>query len=440
MSTEKVCVVGSTHLACIHATGIAEFGATVLQCDDNPEIIARLKKADPPLFEPGLVELIEKHQASGGLSFSDDIPASVAQADIVYLAEDIRVENGLPDVSMAHRRFEQIVPHLAPGAIVAVSTQVPVGTLNAYAEEFGPLSVDGRLRLVYQPEFLRLGAAVKLFLSPDYIVLGHNDEEAGRRVMDLYKSVDCPKHFMGLADAEMVKHAANAYVAVSVGFACEMARFADVMGVDAFKVGRALRSDRRIGPTAYVLPGLGFTGGNLERDISVWREKAAAANVPTTLLEAALEVNDAMAQVPLELLTEMLGDVAGKTVAIWGLAYKPDSNSIRGSYAIVLAKGLIQGGAKVRGFDPNVRPEDLAKVAEVELGEDRYAICEEADALAIMNNAKLYSDCDFQRLAATMAGKVILDPHGMVSAEAATSAGFKYGSVGRGYRVKSPTV
>jgi UDPglucose 6-dehydrogenase len=438
MSSEKVCVVGSTHLAFTHAVGLAELGATVVQTDDKPEIIARLKNADPPLFEPNLKELIQKHQPTGALTFSADVASSVAGADIVYIAEDIKVVEGLPDISRTRELFAMVVPNLKKGAILVVSTQVPVGTLEAYAKEFGPGSADGVVRLCYQPEFLRLGAAIKLFLQPDYIVLGHNDEASAKRVMDLYKTVDCPKHFMGLSDAEMVKHAANAYVAMSVSFACELAQFSDAMGVDAFKVGKALKSDRRVGPSAYVLPGLGFTGGNLERDITVWRGLAGERNVPTTLLEAVLDVNNAQAHVPNQLLEKMLGSLKGRTIAIWGLAYKPDSNSIRGSYAIILAKDLIAAGAKVVGFDPNVKQSDLDGIADVTLSEDRYAMLKGADALAIMNNPKLYSDCDYGKLASLMKEKFILDPHGLLNADEASAAGFTYGSIGRGYTVRKP--
>jgi len=430
----KVCVVGIWHLGAVVSACLAELGYRVLGVERDPERTAALNRGVPPLFEPGLEELMARHLLSGRLSFTTDFEEGTEDTPYVVIAYDTPVnEQDEPDLSSIVDTVRALAPSLAEGATLIVSSQVPVGTCESLAHSMRQLNPSLRFGMAYVPENLRLGHAIERFLRPDMMVLGTDTEDTMAKVEALYAPIEAPRIRLDLRTAEMTKHAINAYLATCISFGNELANLCDGVGVDAFQVAKALRLDSRVSPKAPLLPGLGFAGGTLARDIKVLKHLAEQHHYPAPLLNGVLAVNHLQNTTVVHRLEKLLGTLRAKTIGILGLTYKPNTSTLRRSAAVEIIRALAAKGANVRAYDPKADPNETeAYLRDFTLCHDPYAVAGGAHALVLVTPWPEFKGLDLTRLRALMHSPVLLDAPNMLEPTQVVQAGFVYQGFGRG--------
>lgn len=351
----KVCVQGLWHLGSVTAACMASVGHQVLGLDADKKSIDSLSRGKAPLFEPGLDDLLQAGIKKGALVFTATL-SDVADVEVLWVAFDTPVdEDDRADIEFVQNQIKFVLPVLSDGAVVLVSSQMPVGSirsLEAFAEENLP---DKQLSFACSPENLRLGKALDVFLKPDRIVVGVRTEAVQHKLENLLSPITDRIEWMSVESAEMTKHAINAFLATSITFANEIAAICEVVGADAKEVERGLKSEMRIGPKAYLSPGGPFAGGTLARDIEFLGEASRAKHLVTPLLSSVKESNDEHKNWARRKLLEQFGDLRDVTVAVWGLTYKPGTDTLRRSLAVELCDWLIDQGAVVQVHDPVVQ-------------------------------------------------------------------------------------
>ena len=404
----KLAVFGLWHLGSVTAACTAEAGVPTVGLDFDADRIARLARGEPPLFEPGLADLVGTEIDAGTLSFSTD-PAVVAQTDVVWICHDTPVDDeDRADVAFVRGQAESLFPHLKDGAVVLVSAQMPVGSVAALERKFATQANGRTVSFACSPENLRLGKALDVFRNPGRIVIGMRDERT-RAALEPLLLKFCPNLiWMSVESAEMVKHGLNAFLAVSVTFTNELATLCERVGADAAEVEKGLRSDPRIGQGAYVRAGGAFAGGTLARDVNFISSLAKTHDVAVPVMEGILASNRAHGQWAFARLKLELSPLKGKTVGVLGLAYKPGTSALRRSPSIELIRALLNEGARVQGFDPNVSslPDDL-KAAR--LGVDALAAARGADALVVATECAEFRALAANDVAEAMSGRLVLD-------------------------------
>jgi UDPglucose 6-dehydrogenase len=352
----NVVVQGLWHLGSVTAACLAAAGHHVIGLDGDVSTIARLREGKAPIAEPGLDELLAKHASR--LEFTTDV-AAAARADVAWVTYDTPVDaDDNADVDFVIARLGEMLPHLRDGAVVIVSSQLPVGSV-ARLEAMRP-----GVRFAASPENLRLGKAISVFSDPDRVIVGVRDEETKAAITELLAPITSKIEWMTVESAEMTKHAINAFLALSVTFANELASVCERVGADAKQVERGLKTESRIGPKAYLAPGGAFAGGTLARDVAFLTQLGQRHALALPLLSGVRPSNEAHKKWARRRLEDRLGSLAGVTVAVWGLTYKPGTDTLRRSASVELCRDLVQAGAKVVAWDPAVRslPEDLASV------------------------------------------------------------------------------
>ncbi len=361
----KVCVAGLWHLGTVAAACLASANHEVVGYDEDSAAIDGLNQARVPVFEPDLEALVASGIARKRLRFTTRPEEALREAAVLLVAWDTPVDEGdRAEVGAVLRRVESLLPHAAAGTLVLVSSQLPVGSTARLERRCAELRPDAGISFACSPENLRLGHAVESFTKPARVVAGTRSASSRDRIAELFTPFTDRFEWMSVESAELTKHALNAFLATSVAFANEIAAIAERVGADAAEVARGLKSDPRVGGGAYVAPGGAFAGGTLARDVVFLNERAATLGVPIRLLPAVLDSNDAHRRWAMRRLDALLGAVAGRVVAVWGLAYKPGTDTLRRSDAVALCRALSARGATVRAFDPLVRalPSDLSPV------------------------------------------------------------------------------
>jgi UDPglucose 6-dehydrogenase len=425
----RICVLGLWHLGCVTAACAAE-QFPVTACDPDPATIAGLADGEPPIFEPGLKELIASQAAAGRLTFTSDIRGAVAAADMVWVTFDTPVdEDDRADVEFVADRIRAIFPALPEGAVVLISSQVPVGFTALMEADFKAAFPGQRASFAYSPENLRLGAAIDAFHKAQRIVMGVRSQEDRQRLEPVMGRFCGCLEWMSVESAEMTKHALNAFLANSIAFINEIAAVGEHFGADAKEVERGLKGDIRIGPRAYLGAGGAFAGGTLARDVSALGLLADRAAVPAPLLKAIYASNLQHQEWPRRMLRKLLGNLEGKVVAILGLTYKPGTNTLRRSSAVELCHWLIAQGAAPQAYDPVVRhrPAELSEKAAVFDGV-RPALTG-ADAVVVTTEwpeFKTISPDDLQ----FMRQKVIIDPNRFLDGSLRAGDAVVYAAVG----------
>lgn len=352
----KVCVQGLWHLGSVTAACLASVGHDVVGLDADQKTIDGLNQGKAPLFEPGLDVLLQAGIAKGHLRFTTAIADAAVDAEVLWVAFDTPVDDDdRADVEFVLNQIKGILPVLADGAVVLVSSQMPVGSirkLEAFVHENLPTK---QLCFACSPENLRLGKALDVFLKPDRIVVGVRTDDARRKLEQLLLPVTDRIEWMSVESAEMTKHAINAFLATSVTFANEIASISELVGADAKEVERGLKTEMRIGPKAYLSPGGPFAGGTLARDIEFLGMASRAKQLVTPLLSSVRTSNDEHKKWVRRKLLERFPNLKRVTVAVWGLTYKPGTDTLRRSLAVEFCDWLIEQGAAVHVHDPVVR-------------------------------------------------------------------------------------
>jgi UDPglucose 6-dehydrogenase len=352
----KVCVEGLWHLGSVTAACLASVGHDVTGLDPDAGNIEKLTQGKAPLFEPGLDELLQIGIAIGKLEFFTSPVLALKGAEVLWVAFDTPInDEDQADVAFVEGQIQMVMPFLADDAVVLVSSQMPVGSirkLEAYAQR--NLS-DKNLNFACSPENLRLGKALDVFLKPDRIVVGVRNDRTRQVLEKLLSPITDKVEWMSVESAEMTKHAVNAFLATSVTFANEIAAICELVGADAKEVERGLKTETRIGPKAYVSPGGPFAGGTLARDIAFLGVKSQLHQLATPLLSAVRPSNDEHKNWVRRKLQQHFGTLSSVTVAIWGLTYKPGTDTLRRSLTVELCDWLLRQGTKVRVYDPAVK-------------------------------------------------------------------------------------
>jgi len=429
----KVCVYGLWHLGSVTAAGLAEFassGQPIVGLDPDSAVVSALNDGRPPLFEPGLEDLVRRGLASGRLQFTDRVER-VADADLVWVTFDTPVnQDDEADVDAVAKRIEALFPHLADGAVVLVSSQVPVGFCARVERAFAAVAAGRRIELACSPENLRLGRAIEVFRNPERIVVGTRTAAGRARVEQLLAPLGRPIQWMRVESAEMTKHALNAFLATSVAFINEIAAVCEETGADAKEVERALKSEARIGPGAYLSPGAAFAGGTLARDIAFLLGAGSRLGLATPLFAGVKQSNDVHRGWARRRLGDLLGDVRDRTIAILGLTYKPNTDTLRRSEALALCRWLVERGARVRAHDPSIGRRDPELPPSLTLSATLDDAIRGADAVVVATEWPAFRELTAERLHANAAGALVLDAGRFLAGNLAGDARVRYFAVG----------
>jgi UDPglucose 6-dehydrogenase len=426
----NVAVLGLWHLGTVTAACVADAGVLTTGVDDDPAVIAKLAAGEPPLYEPGLAELVRHGVSSGKLSFSTET-TTLADADIVWICHDTPVDDDdRADVGAVFGRVEAIFPHLKNGAVVLVSAQLPVGTVARLEASFAAQANGRQVDFACSPENLRLGRALDIFRNPGRIVVGIRHEHVSERLSPLLSKFCQNLIWMSVESAEMVKHALNAFLALSISFTNELAAIAEQVGANASDIEKGLRSDPRIGPNAYVKAGPAFAGGTLARDVKFLSATAEREKLETPLIGNIIASNRAHGQWSINQLRHRLGPLAGKTIAVLGLSYKPGTDAVRRSPSIELLRELLADGATVKVYDPAVRklPEDLR--SRVTIADDAKAAIMQAAAVVVATEWPQFRELVANEFTSAMDGRLVLDPGAFLSPTIQKDRGLTVISIG----------
>ena len=420
----NITVLGLWHLGCVTAACCARhFQVTGLDFDDAN--VARLNQGQAPLLEPGLNELLAAGLAAKKLSFTDDPAAACAQADVLWLTYDTPVNsNDESDVDAVLTPLRRALPHLPAGALVLISAQLPVGTCAALEKEFP------QFHFAYSPENLRLGKALDAFEKAERVVVGVRNDAKKPLLAELFAPFTPQVLFMRTESAEMVKHSLNAFLAVSITFINEIARLCEHTGADAKEVSAGLKSEARIGPKAYLGPGGPFAGGTLARDVVTLTKLAATHGESIAVIPAIKHSNDLHRGWAGRRLQARLGDLRGKKIAVLGLTYTTNTDTLRRSAAVELCQQLLAAGAHVSAFDPAVK-QLPAELAAIQLAGDIAGVLTGADAVAVCTEWPQFRAADWPNLIGKLRSPVFVDANRFLDKELKNLPGVEHLSVGR---------
>lgn len=412
----KVCVQGLWHLGSVTAACLASVGHEVKGLDFDEATIRRLQMGKPTIFEPGLEELIHDGQEIGRLNFYTRPAEALDGVGLLWVAYDTPVdENDEADVDFVVSQISRVLPYLVDDAIVMISSQMPVGSVGRLEGISKVLCPTKSIGFAYSPENLRLGKALDVFLKPDRIVVGVRSSRDKERIDSLLKPITDRIDWMSVESAEMTKHAINAFLATSVVFANEIASICEMVGADAKEVERGLKSDQRIGPKAYLSPGGAFAGGTLARDIEFLKVASSGHQLSIPLLESVKTSNDQHKSWVRRKLKTLFPSLQGVSVVVWGLTYKPDTDTLRRSLAVELCYWLIEQGAKVSVHDPAVKELPPEWNGLVQRFDDALGALGDAQVLLIGTEWPEYKEISVEHVASASPGLVVLDPNRFLS-------------------------
>lgn len=427
----KVCVLGLWHLGTVTAACLASGGHEVVGLDYDEKVIANLKNGKSPLFEPGLDDLVKKGLTSGALDFSTNLSEAVHKSQIIWVTYDTPVDDDdNADVDYVIERVSRLFPHLETGQNILISSQLPVGTSNRLESMFAQSRPNINVSFSYSPENLRLGKAISVFTQPDRVVIGTRTEQSRKVFTELLSPFTDHIEWMSVESAEMTKHALNAFLATSVTFINEIASICEQVGADAKEVERGLKSESRIGPKAYLGPGGAFAGGTLARDIIFLTKLGREHDLPIHLVPAVRASNDAHKNWSRRRLVQLLGDLAGKTIAVWGLTYKPGTDTLRRSSAIELCQWLLEQGATIQAHDPAVKslPEQFATI---HLCASPIEAVLDADALVVATEWPDYRTVASHEVVSALRTPLVIDANRFLVASFESLSNVTYVTVGK---------
>jgi UDPglucose 6-dehydrogenase len=347
----RVVVYGLWHLGCVTAACTAAGGHHVVGLDRDEKVVADLNHGKAPIREPGLDELLARQLAAGNLQFTVDAKSALSDAEVLWVCFDTPVtEQDEADIDFLNQRLDAVADHLRPGMLVLISSQVPVGFTASLARRWQ----EKNLHFAYSPENLRLGTAIEAFTKPQRIVIGSRNHDDELKVAELFQAYCQQVVAMSIESAEMAKHALNAFFAMSIAFANELARLCEAVGADARQVAAALKSEPRIGPKAYLSPGGAFAGGTLARDVRFLMGFGREHQVDTSMMSAIVASNDVHKKWTVERVQNLLTQTKDPVVAVLGLVYKVGTSTLRRSASVELCRQLHAAGMTVRAFDPAI--------------------------------------------------------------------------------------
>ncbi len=431
----KVGVIGSGYVGLVAGACLAESGNDVVCADIDEGKIARLNDGEIPIYEPGLEPLIERNLEAGRLTFTADVPAAVKASHIIFIAVGTPPgEDGSADLQHVLAVAKTIGRAMEDEKIVITKSTVPVGTARRVQEAI-EAETNHPVHVCSNPEFLKEGAAVDDFMKPDRVVIGVSSEYAREVLADLYEPflrTGSPVLFMDVPAAEITKYAANAMLATRISFMNSIARLCEETGADVDAVRRGVGSDRRIGPS-FLFPGVGYGGSCFPKDVKALVRTMREYGVDASILQSVEDVNETQKHTLLRRLVQRLGeDLSGKTVAIWGLSFKPNTDDMREAPSLVTIEGLLERGARVVAHDPVAMEEARHYLGDrIEYATRNYDALDGAEALVIHTEWQPYRNPDFARMREAMVRPLLLDGRNLYDPEDMAAHGFEYVPIGR---------
>ncbi len=432
----KIAIVGTGYVGLVTGTCFAEVGNEVVCVDTDAAKVAQMHRGEVPIYEPGLEELFRRNIKQGRLSFTTELDEGIKGAEVIFLALPTPPnEDGSADLSYILGVASRLGPRLKSYTVVVNKSTVPVGTAEQVRAAIGKTTSE--LDVVSNPEFLREGAAVEDFMRPNRIVVGSNSDKARKVLERLYEPFTrdgAPLLFMDERSAEMTKYAANSFLAAKISFINEVANLCNLVGADVDNVRQGIGSDERIG-NRFLFPGIGYGGSCFPKDVQALQKTAADNGYDFRTIEALIEVNERQKRLLFgRLQTYFDGKLKGKTIALWGLAYKPETDDIREAPSLYLIEDLLTAGARVHAYDPeamdNVR-QHFSKQDGLVFADGPYQALEAADALLIVTEWAVFREPDFAKMAELLKQPVILDGRNIYSLPLMREEGFYYESIGR---------
>ena len=431
----KIAVIGTGYVGLVTGTCLAETGNIVSCIDIDADKIARLNKGEVPIYEPQLDAYFDRNMKAQRLIFTTSLVDGIKDAEVIFLALPTPPgEDGSADLSYILKVAEQLGSMIEKYTIIVDKSTVPVGTADKVHEIISK-KARGTFSVVSNPEFLREGFAISDFMKPDRVVIG-TDDAAARKVMErLYKPFvrqGNPIIFMDAKSAELTKYAANAFLATKITFMNEIANYCEIVGANVDQVRIGIGSDERIGKR-FLFPGIGYGGSCFPKDVQALVKAGKDDDFEFNVLRSVMEVNTRQKTILFpKIMNYFGGNITGKNIAVWGLAFKPDTDDIREAPALYLINKLVESGAVITAFDPEAMENVRAQIGDkIQYADNEYDALKEADALIICTEWSIFRNPDFEKIKTKMSGNAIFDGRNLFDLEDMESKGFCYFSIGR---------
>ncbi len=433
----KIAIIGTGYVGLVSGACFAEFGHEVTCIDRDQEKISRLEKGEITIYEPGLEALVEKNLKAGRLMFTTDFIPGVPEAQVVFIAVGTpasRRGDGYADLTYVYDAVRQTAPHLQDYTVIVNKSTVPVGTARQVARIIGEVNPAAHFDVASNPEFLREGAAIRDFTHPDRVVIGVDSQRAEEVLKDIYRPLyllETPFVITGIETSELIKYAANAFLATKISFINEMANICEEIGADVQDVARGIGLDGRIGKK-FLHAGPGYGGSCFPKDAQALMRIAQECGVACRVVESVVEVNSAQkARMARKIRQALGGSEGGRTIAVLGLSFKPETDDMRDAPSLTILSILLEHGAHIRAYDPQAMKEAAKLMPEVTYCQNPYETCEGADALVLMTEWNEFRALDLERIKGLLKEPVFIDLRNVYRPEVLREHGFFYYSVGR---------
>jgi UDPglucose 6-dehydrogenase len=433
---KKITVIGTGYVGLVSGAGISDFGHRVTCADIIESKIKLLKTGEIPIYEPGLSELVDRNVNAGRLSFTTKVDEAIQQADVIFIAVGTpQSDNGEANISAVESVARSIGKNLNSYKVICTKSTVPVGTGNIICKLIRENMVDGgEFDYVSNPEFLREGSAVKDFLWPDRVVIGASSIKAFNIMKDVYSPLyinEKPILHTNVATAEMIKYAANAFLALKISYINEVANLCEAVGADVHLVAKGMGQDGRISPK-FLHPGPGFGGSCFPKDTQAFATLSRKKGVPMNTIDAAITTNNIQKTRMVEKLKNLIGgDFSGKTIGILGLAFKPNTDDVRESSSIEMIQSILDGGGKVKAYDPIANKSMQNIFPGLNYVHSWEETCDGVEAMVIMTEWNEFRGMDLKKLKKLMKTPLILDTRNILSMDKLSEYGFQFDNVGR---------
>jgi UDPglucose 6-dehydrogenase len=431
----NICVIGSGYVGLVTGACLADFGMNVVGVDKDHAKVEGLSRGKVPIYEPGLDTLVQKNMAEGRLRFTTDLGPAIEEAAAIFIAVGTPPKSdGSADLTFIREVAASIAQHLNGYKIIITKSTVPIGT-GRMIESIVREGVGGKhtFAVVSNPEFLREGSAIEDFMHPDRVVIGTRDQRAAEMMKKVYSplhAADVPFIVTNVETAELIKYASNGFLATKISFINEVAQICEAWGADVEVVSKGMGLDNRIGPK-FLQAGPGFGGSCFPKDTRAAAQIARDAGLRFRIIEAVLEVNEFTQKRMVEKVAQALDGFAGKTIAVLGLSFKPNTDDLRESPALPIVQALVDGGATVRAFDPEAMTLCKPLFPTVVYTRDAYEAAEGADAVVIATEWNQFRKLDLERLRKLVRAKLVIDLRNLYEPEEMAAEGFRYVSIGR---------
>ena len=431
----NICMVGTGYVGLVTGACLADFGMNVVCVDKDAEKIAALQRGEIPIYEPGLEEVVSRNERAGRLRFTTDLKAGIEESLAIFIAVGTPPKaDGSPDLTFVRQVAAAIAEHMNGYKVVVTKSTVPTGTGRMIEQILREKNQKHEFSVASNPEFLREGSAVSDFLRPDRVVIGASDARAVEVLREIYSPLyllETPFVVTDVASAELIKYASNGFLAVKISFINEVARICELMGADVHAVARGMGLDKRIGGK-FLHPGPGFGGSCFPKDTAAAADLARSAGYTFEIIEATIRANEKTKRRMIEKIRQVAGPLPGKTAAMLGLSFKPETDDIRESPALAVVDDLREEGVRVRAFDPAAMPNARAVYPDLEYAGDAYDCAAGADFLVLATEWNAFRKLDLARLESVMKSKTMVDLRNVYEPDEMRRLGWTYAGVGRG--------